>query len=112
MKVSAEDNFQARQRAGEVARRALDGEYDLLLACRDLASLRSHLQDVPDDVVTTFIGVASEVDDLPIGAERKNWSLDALKANDIESRKYREQVRDVVMEALRRLLAALGNRSA
>jgi len=108
---SAEGNLQSRQRAGNVARRALDGEYDLLLACRDLASLRSHLQDVPDDVVNTFVGVASEVDDLPIGAERRNWSLDALKANDIETKKYREQVRGVVTEALRQLLAVLGNRA-
>ena len=110
--MSAEDSLRSRKRAGEVARRALRGEYDLLLACRDLAPLRSHLQGVPDDVVNTFVAVASEVDDLPIGAERRNWSLGALKANDIEAKKYREQVQDVVTEALRRLLAVLENLAA
>ena len=97
-----------RERAGEVAKRALSGEYDLLLACRDLTSMKSHLQGVSEDIVNTFVGVASEVDDLPIGAERRNWSLNALKANDIEANKYREQVRDVVTGALRELLVALG----
>lgn len=108
MTTEAINNLRFRERAGEVARRALSGEYDLLLACRDLASLRAHLKGVPEDVVDTFVGVASEVDDLPIGAERRNWSLDALKANDVEAKKYREQIRDVVTEALRQLLAALG----
>lgn len=112
MTTSAEDSLRFRRRARDAARRALDGDYDLLLACRDLAALKAHLRDVPDDVVDTFVGVASEVDDLPIGGERRNWSLDALMANDVEANRYREQVRDVVTEALRRLLGSLGNPDA
>ena len=99
--------LRATERAKVVARRALDGEYDLLLACRDLASLTHDLSNVPRDIADTFAGVASEVDDLPIGAERRNWSLDALKANDTEATKYREVVRAVVTDALQQLLRVL-----
>lgn len=109
MKNSTGDR--SRQRAVEVAKRTLNGEYDLLLACRDLADLRTHLHGVPDDVVSTFVGVASEVDGLPIGAERRNWSLDALRANDVEADRYRQQVRGAVTEALRRLLDSLQSAS-
>lgn len=107
----SESTLKSRQRAAAVANRALHGEYDLLLACRDLASLRSHLQGVPENVLDTFVGVASEIDDLPVGAERRNWSLDALKGHDVETSRYREEVRDVVTDALRQLLASLGNRA-
>jgi len=108
---SFEGTLKSRQRAADVANRVLQGEYDLLLACRDLASLRLHLRGVPDNVLETFVGVASEIDDLPVGAERRNWSLDALKGNDVETNRYREQVRDVVTDALRQLLASLANRA-
>ena len=94
--------------AKEIACSALDGTCDLLLACRELASLRKQLSHVPADVLNTFIGVASETDELPIGSERKHWSIGALKLKDIEAAHYRGQVNDVVREALMRLLVALG----
>lgn len=106
--TSADERLRLRVRATDAARRALAGEYDLLLACRDLASLRVHLLDVPEDVIDIFVGVASEIDDLPVGGERRNWSLGALVANDVATNRYREQVREVVTEALRRLLTSIG----
>lgn len=96
------------ERAKEIARRTLDGGYDLLLACRDLASLRERLPRVADDLMNIFIGVASEVDELPIGAERKHWATETLRAKDIEAADYRELVRVTVTEALQGLLVALG----
>lgn len=96
------------ERAKEIALKALDGDYDPLLACRDLADLRGRLPGVTDDVMNTFIGVASEVDDLPIGTEREHWAPEALRSKDIEAADYRERVKDAVAKALQELLAALG----
>ncbi|HEU4591418.1 MAG TPA: hypothetical protein VFS13_10970 [Steroidobacteraceae bacterium] len=107
MTSDVRNDFHPRQRAKEAARRALDDECDLLLACRELSQLKSHLGDVPGDVVDIFVGVASEIDDLPIGTERMRWSLDALATNDVKARKYRDEVRDIVVNALKRLLVLL-----
>jgi len=103
------NNPVSMERAQEIARRTLAGDYDLLLACRDLVSLKERLPNVPYDLMNIFVGVASEVDDLPIGAERRQWASEALKAKDIEAGDYRERVRDVVTAALRALLACEGH---
>jgi hypothetical protein len=105
-----DDDPSSADRAIEVARRTLEGEYDLVLACRDLAGLRRRLPDVADEIMNIFVGVASEVDELPIGVERKHWATDALIAKDAEAADYRERVRGTVVEALQELLAALGER--
>jgi len=36
--------------------------------------------DLDDDDFTTFVGVVSETDYLPIGAEAQNWSDETLRA--------------------------------
>ena len=100
-------SLSSREGAKEIARKTLEGKYDLLLACRDLANLRAELSDVDDDIIDTFIGVASEIDDLPIGGERERWSADALHLKDIEAEAYRERIKSIVEEALRRLLSLL-----
>ena len=96
------------QRAREIALRALAGDYDLLLACRDLSNFGGQLPGVGNDLMDVFVGVASEIDDLPIGAERSRWSAEVLAAKDVEAGDYRLRVRQVVTEALRRLLVVLG----
>lgn len=96
------------ERAKEIARRVLGEGYDPLLACRDLAQLRQRLPEVADEIMDTFVGVASEVDDLPIGCEREHWAVAALKSKDAEAADYRERVRAVVEDSLRRLLMSLG----
>jgi hypothetical protein len=98
------------ERAKEIAIKVLAGGYDLLLACRELADLRGRLPSVADDVMDTFTGVASEVDDLPIGTEREHWAADALRSKDIEAADYRERVKDAVAKALQELLMALAER--
>jgi hypothetical protein len=110
VKPQSGDSAAAAERAKDVARWVLSGAYDPLLACRDLAGLRAELPAVADEIIDTFVGVASEVDDLPIGSEREQWSAEALKAKDAEAADYRERVRGAVEEALRGLLAALGGR--
>jgi hypothetical protein len=96
------------ERAKEIALRSIDGNYDLLLACRDLARLRDGMPCVPDDLMDVFIGVASEIDGLPIGAEREHWAAEPLRLKDILVTTYREQVTDGVMKALRALVLTLG----
>ena len=97
----------ARQRARDIATRALAGEYELFLACIDLDALRDDLEGVPEDVLHVFMGIASEVDDLPIGSQRQYWAPEALVKKDVEADGYREQVREVATQAFRDLLAAL-----
>lgn len=95
------------ERAREIAKRTLEGKHDLLLACRDLASLRPRLPCLPKDAFDTFVAVASEVDDLPVGSERKYWAADVLQAKDIAAKEYEKRVKDAVTDALQRLLAVL-----
>ena len=54
-----------------------------------------------------FVGIASEVDDLPLGSEREAWAVAASKSKDAEAADYRERVRAVVEASLRRLLMSL-----
>ena len=102
------ENFWSIERAKEIARRVLDERYDPLLACRDLADLRLGLQGVADEIMDTFIGIASEVDGVPLGSERQYWAEDALRLEDTKTADYRGQVRASVEESLRRLLVTLG----
>jgi hypothetical protein len=95
------------ERARQIAKETLDGKHDLLLACRDLADLRARLPALPEDSLDTFVAVASEVDDLPIGSARKYWAADALKVKDAEAEEYRQRVKDTVTAALRKLLTLL-----
>lgn len=108
MTLERKGDMSPSERAKEIACGVLGGGHDLLLACRDLAGLRGQLPEVVDEIMDTFAGVASEVDDLPIGIERAHWSAEALRAKDVEAAEYRERVRKVVEEALRKLLVALG----
>lgn len=96
-----------KERARQVAHRVLGEGYDPLLACRDLVHLRARLPEIPDDIMDIFVGIASEVDDLPLGSEREDWAVAALKSKDAEAADYRERVRAVVEASLRRLLMSL-----
>ena len=107
MKREPESSW-STERAKEIARRVLDEGYDPLLACRDLADLRLGLQGIADEIMDTFIGIACEVDGVPLGSERQYWAADALRLQDIKAADYRGRVRAVVEESLRQLLATLG----
>lgn len=107
MKQVNSNNPFSTECAREIARKTLDGDYDPLLACRDLATLRLGISRVGDKLVNVFVGVASEIDGLPVGAERKHWAAAVLKVKDIEVADYRERVRGVVTKALRELLVIL-----
>ena len=101
---------EALERAKQIANRVLAGQYDLLLACRDLTDLREDLTFVPSDAMDVFIAVSSELDGVPVGPERKYWSAEKLREHDPAIAKYREQVRDFVEGALRDLLEVAAGR--
>ena len=79
--------------ARQTAKRVLEGQYDPLLACRDLANIEEELSAVvPREVMDVFIAVSSEVDEFPIGPERVHWAAESLRVKDLEAAKYRSQV--------------------
>jgi hypothetical protein len=93
-------------RARRIAKGVLGSEYDPLLACRELADIKGNLSVVGDEVLDVFVAVASEVDGLPIGAERAKWVEESLREKDFEAADYRARVRRQVEDALQRLLEA------
>ena len=97
----------AAEIAADIARRVLSSAYDPLLACRDLADLREELQGVSADTLDVFVAVSSEVDGLPIGAERAYWAKDALAAKNLKAARYRDQVTSEIEGSLQRLLTEL-----
>ena len=96
------------ERAIAIARESLRGNYDFLLACRDLADIRERLPRVSDDLMDVFVGVASETDGLPIGDERRHWAAEPLESKDQLIAGYRVRMQSAVIEALQHLLAVLG----
>lgn len=98
-------------RARQTAKKVLEGQYDPLLACRELANIEEELSAIlPREVMDVFIAVSSEVDDLPIGPERVHWAAESLRVKDLEAAKYRSQVGSRIGEALHGLLGATENK--
>jgi hypothetical protein len=96
-------------RARAIARKTVEGDYDVLLACRDLADVREEIPSIPDELMDVFVGVASEIDGLPIGHEREHWAEEALKSKDRQVMEYRERVSVGIIETLETLLRILGS---
>jgi hypothetical protein len=107
MSTNQVNDANAVECARELARKTLAGELDPLLACREMAVLRTRLPSVPDSVMDTFVGVASEVDDLPLRSDRQHWAPAALNARDAEAADYRVRVKDVVLTAMKELVGAI-----
>jgi len=101
------DDPKSVESALKIVESALKDERDILIACRELALLRSCLPSISDDVFDTFLGVASEVDDIPLGCIRNNWNDKKLIEKDNEAEHYREQVDSIVREALFKILEDL-----
>lgn len=94
----------ALRRARQIAEEALGGQRDFLLACHDLAAMRSKISCLPDSVLDVFVAVSSEVDDLSIGSEWQFLSSEVRKGVEANIREYRERVRFIVIDALGKLL--------
>jgi hypothetical protein len=55
-------------------------------------------------VFAVFRGVASEIDELPLGQERERWLPAALEAKDRRRAEYLERCREEIVSASKRLL--------
>lgn len=96
------------------ARAIVEGELGILEGCIPLASLAhevvSDWRTDPDFVV---IGaVASEVDNLPFGAVRAQWSPAALAKADQEIARYTRLSKDQVLVACRNIISRFASTSS
>ena len=106
MKISHEDLIKGvRHRVGALAEGMLNGSIDYLEGSVELASLRFKVgvSEFDQDFLS-FVGIASEIDHLPIGASREHWSPSALErlAPEIESTK--EWAKEISLCHLKSLL--------
>ena len=93
----------------EIARKALENDYDILLAARDICDLRHRLPTMPGHTMDPIVGVAEEAADLPLGNERQHWAADALRAKDELAADYRGRVTTIMKQALLELISTLDN---
>jgi hypothetical protein len=60
-----------------------------------------------EECLRLFVGVASEIDDMPTRATRQFWSTEALAKKDTQMAEYEARIQAAVMEACDRLETAL-----
>ncbi|BFM13538.1 hypothetical protein R50072_37870 [Simiduia litorea] len=86
MKMSHEEYIEKqRKRAASVASGMLDGSIHYLEGAIEISSLRFEVGLPEDDKdFLAFTGVSSEIDHLPIGAQRQYWSKEALDRHELE----------------------------
>ena len=83
----------------DIADKMLIGRLSLVEGAREMAGFEDYfaqLNSVEYEDYEVFIDIKFDTDSLPITeAERKNWSLDALKLKDIEIKKIELDLMDV-----------------
>lgn len=106
MKLSREEYIKSkRQRAATVASLMIDGSMSYLEGAIELASLRFEVDLVEDDKdFLAFTGVSSEIDHLPIGEYRKNWSIEALEWHELEIEKSTTWAKEVSLSECKSIL--------
>ncbi len=89
MKMSHEEYVEKkRSRVAELASGMLDGSIHYLEGAIELSSLRFEVEVPEDDQdFIAVVAVASEIDNLPIGAPRQYWSKEALERHEPEVQK-------------------------
>jgi hypothetical protein len=98
-----------RRRVAKLARDILAGDVDVLDGSSKIVSLRDELDiDRDDEDLMAFVVVDSEADALPVGAEARNWSQDALDRKKPELQRARTWAFDVVLNRAKILLLASG----
>src|SRR5688572_26248176 len=97
-----------RQRIADVADEMLNGKTDLLEGCRIIVSQRSRLPEINDDLFDVFVGVESELDDVPVGRTRDIWAHESLALEDSQKNPYLAKVADRLDDACKTLLARYG----
>ncbi len=93
------------------ARSVLDGDADLLDASCKIYEYMSRVGfDRNDPDFNIFACIETEIDHLPIGAERENWATDALLQKEQEMQTAREWAERIGgLEACRSLISRFSN---
>jgi hypothetical protein len=102
-----------REEIATVACGMVAGVVELLDGCRRIALLRGSLSepDISDPDLLVVVAVESELDDVPLGATREQWSPDALAAKDKEKAEYLDAANQELLRACRALNAKWGGPS-
>jgi hypothetical protein len=100
----------ARDEAKLIATKVTQGSMDPLLACIEIVRLRRYLPELSEEDWDLFIAIESELDGVPVGQERVHWDPKVLADKDKVTDRYREAIRDSVLDAFDRVLIALSSR--
>ena len=74
-----------RKKVAETANGMLEGTIHYLEGALELSSLRHEVDVAEDDPdFNAFVAVASEIDHLPIGASKQQWSKESLERHEPE----------------------------
>lgn len=94
-----------RERVANLARRALEGELDVLVAALQIWRLRGELGLAEDDEdLAVFALIESEIETLPVGDQAKDWHPDAIVRKAPELERTRRWVWDVARENFESLI--------
>ena len=85
------------------ARGLMEGRIGVISAAREFTGLAQWVRALDDPDFTTFIGIASESDHLPVGSVRKEWAPEALSEKDCEIRQLEDRWRERAQDAARNL---------
>lgn len=110
MSIIFDDGHKARCEQGIVhlARAVLAGQLGLVEASPSICRLGFELELKDDDDIDFFIGISSETDHLPIGAERKSWNPDALRVKDDAIGRFEEAIKPRAMSVCNNLILRFG----
>jgi len=86
------------------ARDLLEGRLGVIASAREFVRLAHWVRADEDPDFTTFIGIDSESDHLPIGIVRREWASDALAEKDRDIRELEDRWREAAYGAARNLL--------
>jgi hypothetical protein len=105
-----EREAQIRREIARVASCVLAGDMAPPEGCREIARLRTGLAEpeMDDPDLLVFVGVDSELDDVPFGEARRRWAPEALVEKDKQTAEYLEQVRDRLLRACQSLVGRWG----
>lgn len=93
-----------RKKVGEITTSMLNGTVDYLQGAIKLTQLHFEAEASEDDKdFLIFTGIASEIDHLPIGNIRKNWSKKSLERHEAEILKLTKWAKDVSLSECRSL---------
>src|SRR5689334_5574354 len=74
-----------KDRILSLAEQIIAGRVGVIAAARELSRFEDDVRAVDPEIaaiLTTFVGINSATDALPVGDERKFWSSDALERED------------------------------